>query len=251
MQEESKNNPNIKAYIEKVIAASGDFFLNEEENKTAPAPKEIITLQEFLSTIEKSSSKERGYCFRFGRNATADDIKQLFEIMLIEKDHKKLLHYLFVFSKTEMPDVSETIMALTESDDKELRNAAINALANIKNNVVRELALKLLDNGRLDALALFIHNYCEGDFKLIFSKLPEHDDPDDIHWYTGHILGLCDKNICSEATECLLWIYENTPCSICREESVSNLIEIEKFPKALEEEFKYDCHEYDTKSVIN
>ena len=40
---------------------------------------------------------------------------------------------------------------------------------------------------------------------------------------------------------CCLWVYEHTPCSLCRESAVKALLERERAPKTLLLECLWDC----------
>ena len=60
-----------------------------------------------------------------------------------------------------------------------------------------------------------------------------------------HSLGLDVTRMSAELDtyEMLLWAYEHTPCSYCREGAVEKIVERYKPPEWLLEECLYDCSE--------
>jgi hypothetical protein len=250
LQEAAKSNPSIKAYIDNIIATSGCLFLSDEERKPSSVSKETVSLQEFLSEIEKAPKRAaKGYCLRFGRNATSVDTKKLIAYLANEQDREKSLRCLWVFRIAELPEVPDFMLAYAVSADDELRSAALTALANTESAVVREFALELLNDGKLEAIELFKKNYADGDLQRIMQKLHTNDSDDKIHSFSVDILQICGNQNSPEAVDCLLWLYENTPCAMCRNDAISNLIAIKKLPLAVAMECMWDCYEDTRKEV--
>lgn len=121
---------------------------------------------------------------------------------------------------------------------------AIAVLANNQDNSIRILAFELLQkqtsyyNGEL---GLLINNYKPGDFKIIESILSRLSDIDFKHDVGMDLIEIANVQKTLELTACYLWVYENTPCSICRRRILKILIELKQAPKHILTECLKDC----------
>jgi len=86
-------------------------------------------------------------------------------------------------------------------------------------------------------------------YQEIFAQFQDNN-AEDAHWQAWDLLEICEKNSNPEAKDCLLWIYEHTPCSDCRRRAVRKLIEIKKISQTLQKECIYDCNEAITKYFL-
>jgi hypothetical protein len=248
LQEAARHSQSIRAYVDRVIASSGCLVSSDGERNSSPVPKRAVPLREFLSEIEKAP-RGRGYCFSFGKSATPQDIQELYAMLAVEQDRGKLLRYLWIFCRAKLPEVSEFMLELAGSADVELRGAALTALANVKDRAVRDFALRLLNDGELVAVELLRNNFAEGDFEYIIERLHANADPDEVHRCGMDVLSICGAHERAEAADCLIWVYENTPCALCRNDAVRKLIEIDRLPRVLAEECLSDCEEETRKDV--
>lgn len=133
---------------------------------------------------------------------------------------------------------------LAETDDEELRGAAIAAFANTRDMAVRDLAIRLLREQPTSiyqgAIKLFIKNYEPGDRHLIESVLYISENPHLWHAIGFDLVALAEAQGDPELASCL-WVYEHTPCSLCRESAVKALLERNRAPKTLLLECLWDC----------
>jgi hypothetical protein len=72
---------------------------------------------------------------------------------------------------------------------------------------------------------------------------PPPADPDVAHDIGAGILDIAAAQPQPELSGCLVWVYENTPCAICRERSVRSLLERERASDGLLLECVWDCSE--------
>lgn len=129
-----------------------------------------------------------------------------------------------------------------------IRTRTMSSLQLVKSPRVRDKAIELLDSpGQLDvALVLLCANYVADDAETILTRLPnsayEFDD-EYIHAICCRILDLFADERASDAPAGFHWIYENSPCSICREGALRVLDELNAIPDWMREECRYDCND--------
>lgn len=58
-----------------------------------------------------------------------------------------------------------------------------------------------------------------------------------------------EKNLSPGAEWCLMWCYEQSPCSMCRGGAVRSLLEIGTLPEWMREECRYDCYSVTREAV--
>lgn len=99
-------------------------------------------------------------------------------------------------------------------------------------------------------MALFENNYRDGDFATIESRLSITEVREKMHSVCMDLQDVCKANRTSAAGGCLLWIYENTPCSMCRLYAVEMLVDMHLLPERLKEECLHDCSE-DIRNLVS
>lgn len=247
LEKAAETNPAIKTYVDKVLEACGGLRSKQEE-EPVDKPSAAISLQEFLEqiealTLESKTSAMRSVSRQLARQASDADILTLFGHMLSEKRKPQILRYLWCFSHRDMPRLEPEILELMQSSDELIRFNAINAFSRIRSEKLRELAITMLNAGNMEAIALFENNFREGDFAYIASRLTVTQDREDMHSACSDLLDVCEKNKAPDALGCLVWIYENTPCSACRSYAVNGLIALNILPDFIKEECRYDCND--------
>lgn len=134
---------------------------------------------------------------------------------------------------------------MAETDDEDLQEAAIVALANTQDKSVRDLGIRLLREQPTSiyqgAIKLFIKNYEPGDYQLIESVLPVLGDDWRLHSIGCDLIDLVEAHEDLELASCCLRVYEQTPCSLCREKIVKAMLATQKFPETLRQECRWDC----------
>ncbi len=167
-------------------------------------------------------------------------------LVLIFKARRQL-RYFEVFSALELPELNQKIFELAASDDFELQSAVIQALSNNKDKAIRQLALLLCNQydpiSLQIILRLFVHNYQSGDHLIIDKMLTRLDNEIDIHNSCSTLIDICGKHFEPALLTCLLWVYECSPCTVCREEAVKLMVQHELLPQKLQEKCQFDCIE--------
>jgi hypothetical protein len=115
---------------------------------------------------------------------------------------------------------------------------------------LRNAALQLISNGDLEHGArLLVGNFEDGDLFLCAQQLEHSTDWDQCHSLGVELLALCEAHPCLEALDCLLYVYEFSPCSVCRYDAVKALTDIEIAPAWLLEEAAFDA-DPDTQALV-
>lgn len=250
LEEEAQSNPNIRAYIDNVIANSGR--LCQEDSGATQPPLEPVTLSEFFEHVAFPGRQGfPGYAYRFARTATRADLEQILLRIQPHTPALALTRYLNVFTRATLPEVPEFLLPLASSEDAQLKRAASSALGNVRHPAVRKHALKLLHEGSVDALPLLKKNYETGDWQAIQATLPHSGDPYKIHLIVMRLRDLCEHNRTAGTVDCWLWIYENSPCALCRNHAVDGLKVLDLLPPAILAECRHDCLEWTRELVAD
>jgi hypothetical protein len=117
----------------------------------------------------------------------------------------------------------------------------IDILRRFTDDRIAELSAELLDAGRLDGIELLANNYRPGQYDRVRHLLPAKADDDHAHRLAMDIIASCRPDPRIEAVDCLLWVYERSPCSFCRNSVVDDLIRLDRLPASLAAECHDDC----------
>lgn len=152
------------------------------------------------SILERAVAKKDEFPVRygtFGRCATEAELKTVFQKLLDETDEAVRIRLLWVFSRTAPPELHPRLWELVESENEDLRDAAIRAIAQFKDERVVEFGRSLLAS-------------CE----------IEPEDRDEAHSFAWTLLDICERNRRGQIVDLLTWVYEMTPCGNCRYRAV-------------------------------
>lgn len=140
------------------------------------------------------------------------------------------------------------LFADSQSEHSELSEWAFTALGYRKDAKVRTYALELLQNGvhTAEAVSMLAKNYeaCDKDILVnTVKQIPVTYWGSGWHGVFGDILDLFDEPGKGKPNELLLYMYQNTLCSFCREYIVKQMGRRRMLTRELLEEMQYDCNE--------
>jgi len=135
-----------------------------------------------------------------------------------------------------------------DADKKHIRRSAFRVLSKVKDQRIRDVALERVNNGDFRAIDLFEENYESGDVPFLLEKIKAVADKDEVHSAGYSLLDVVKSNKLYTESDTLMWIYENTPCSQCRYNSFSLILQHNAVPEDMLNECLYDCSE-DTRKV--
>ncbi|MEN6385206.1 MAG: HEAT repeat domain-containing protein [Phycisphaerales bacterium] len=256
LKEHSYSDDRIKVFFEHIDEDCGwgmDVTEQQREIERENKKNEFLSMYtpEKIIEIAEEDSKESSWLYRrFGFYADENDLEIIFARLLEEKNDNVRKRLLKVFSRTALPRVDETIFEWIKSNDKEFRCAIILALSNCKDARVHNFAYERIKSGKITGwpenltFDLLIRNYQHGDSKIImYALVNSKPDKVDIHSYVGSISDIADMNKTKELKDLLLWAYENTPCTNCREDIVVRLDAIGMLSSEILEECRFDSLE--------
>jgi len=205
-----------------------------------------------LKKILADASKKVGSLsqfMRFGRHATKLELTKVLNHLIAENDEAVIQRLLWVFRRVCAPELHPRFFELASSSNDNIRSAARVALAQFQHPRVGEFARDILRKERLmepdlDVLDLLILNYEPSDTSLVISVLCGLKPTDDhAHGLGLSVLNIFGENEARELKEALCWVYDSTPCTICRRECLECLKVLGEVAPHIVEECCYDASE--------
>lgn len=238
LDENSKNSKEI-ARFKRVMTAS-------DKEYTGNSFAFVHTAEEFIEKSEKTSVT-RGDIVHFSRKADDSEKLKLVQAVLAEEDPDKKAKLLsaFTFHYSVFPMNPQSIIEYAKSDNKELRNTALNALSYLRADWVHDFAAAMLkESFSTEALEILIYNYQERDKEFILQRLKEItidlDDTSGWHGIVMQILHTDDEIALPD--EFLTFVYAKSLCSCCRESAVEKMKNRNLLTDRMISECKWDCN---------
>ncbi|MBQ4564436.1 MAG: hypothetical protein IJA58_08135 [Lachnospiraceae bacterium] len=210
MERAAKMDWNIACFLQREQAYIEEREVNWEQRKTMPEERRSgIMLSLWLA-----------------KKADRETVEQ-YALAYREQDQPELrAKALEAFSRCSYPHDPQIIIKDTQSDCEELQKAAWQALENVRHSAVRKFALSNMAKGihTLENFALLAINYLPEDGELLEMLLRELIAKRD--WHGVHSAGMYiyqayrkDSKV-ARPKHLLPLLYENTPCSFCRESAL-------------------------------
>lgn len=240
LQEAAAQNESVAAYLQAVALNDARRERNREKRANRPY-EDYAALQELIK--DSTIKDHRGRLRRWGRKSNDDDLTRAAADLLEANDNKQILNYLNIFRIRAFPLDPARLIALTESEDDAIVEAAYGALKEIHHSAVRAHALQLLASSRrpAEAVDLLAINFEEGDQALISHVLSQPLTDDEIHSIGLSVLDIIESDPHPDDIEILMTLYEREPCSFCREYIVDALITLDRVPEWMRIECRYDA----------
>jgi hypothetical protein len=246
----ARTEESIATYYKYIV----DGSLNREREcaERASQPKKTISLAKIINLARRKKHDYPSIYMRFGqKNATPAELETVFSLLLNEPDEEICLRLLWVFRRAPIPILAERLFEWVDSQTDLLKIAALQALAQISDDRIYQLGRSKLAAGQItgedtDTIDLFINNYHAGDAELILAKLQAVEiDPEDLHAIGFSIDDISQKQINPELVILLEWIYDRTPCCICRDRIIEQLKIYQPLPNPILTEYQFDSRKWD------
>ncbi len=190
------------------------------------------------------------------RERRKESIDELAERLFLEEDPDKKADILFKVSfKENIPkSIHERIIEYARSDNDKLSENALYALTYCKSDAVYSFAKSILDSDRKTAaIEMLLMNYRPEDKDSLFAEIKNYtigyNSKYDWHSITSKIISASDAGI-HIPKEYLMYVYENTLCSYCRQNAVEALSKRRMLDKNIMKECGFDSN-YDIVKYIN
>lgn len=251
LKQKAKKSEHIRISLEQYLHLEEENTYSFRKTKENPNASD---LQNEVNAIGKLSPSLK---VRFFRHADTEEKRKLAQSILTEPDPDKKAELLQVFTCRDesFPAPHETLIEYAKSSHEKLREAALDALTNCRSDAVRDYALTLLsdEKDRSRALKILICNYMPNIKNLLLTELyqikVDYKDESDWHSLGLKILDVCDQNV-KLPKEFLVYIYETTLCSCCREYAILALAKHRWLTSEIIEECRYDCNS-DISAYVN
>lgn len=242
LRAEAARDARIASFLEAMRTEEAEL----DGISAAAGPSPSPTMDDVTCMIDDpSDAVHLGHMTRFGRAMTGREAELFFDRLLAETRPIQLARYLALFRDRGFPSLPPRVFELALSSDEEVRWAAFQALGKCRSPEVRRFARALLGrepsaaaNG---AILLFEHNYEPEDAMLFESVLERPQEPEQAHPLGSALLRVGAAGGGPELASCLLWVCEQTPCTLCRRESVEALVKWSRAPKPLLAECHWDA----------
>lgn len=215
-------------------------MFHEEERQDK---RKKLSAEEFI----RKEKINRSDVIALRRSEKSERIK-ISEVVVSEKDldRKADLLRAFTVSFNPFPLSSEILIDYADSENKNLRKSAYDAMTYIKADCLHDFALKKLKRYRknfpLEFIIILINNFLPDDKDFLFDiiKCFKIDRENSSGWH--NIILEIVNNIETLPDEFVYFVYEKSMCSCCRESAVYELIRRNLFTEKIKAECLWDCN---------
>ena len=216
----SEKSVEIKAFV----AAINESEKTRKENSHLRVEPEV-TLESYISRAGGSENDRYAYtrmrivAIRFSRQSNQDDLKNLVSIIIDEQSDEIKARLLQVFRVVDFPADINILINYAKSDCKRLQDSAVDALERFKDKRIRDLAVKFITSGNLDAgFSLLVKNLKKQDEALLrVHILSSKQVP---HAIQQGIRDIYSKRRSKSCGDILEHVYRHGECTFCRADIV-------------------------------
>ncbi len=184
---------------------------------------------------------------RWGEHAQDAEIELAANGLAVTLNARELRDHLRIFARRRFPFDPGILINLIGMDEERVGHAAVIALANVSDPRVRGIAFRLVEtraNQRGLVIDLLAQNFEPGDHAIVLGWFETEDDEEARHSMGMDLKSFWERHPNDETEVPMLRaLYEQGPCSFCREGSVSRLIERNALPEDWRSECGFDANE--------
>ncbi|PWF46061.1 hypothetical protein C7C56_016715 [Massilia glaciei] len=197
---------------------------------------------EIVALVQKNPRDQCHWFRRWSAQAGSEQCETVFAALLASDEPEHVKRLFRCFAKTGLPRFDNRMLRWLTHSDEQVRWAAVKALAPITHGELRQAGKQLIADGDIaNGVALLVNNFEAGDFSICAGHLAGLDDADERHDLAGKLLDLCEAHPGVGALDCLLEVYELSPCSTCRRQAVKALTDTNTAPAWVLAECAFDA----------
>jgi hypothetical protein len=209
-----------------------------------------LTAGEVVSYINSSPREQCYWLRRWGAQASHDQREIVFAALLASEQSEHVKRLFRCFTKTGVPRFDRRLLRWIDHSVGQVEWAAVAALAPLTHGDLRHAARRLIADGNIaSGIKLLVNNFEDGDLAVCAEHLTLDEDIDQTHHLVGNVLDLCEAHPGERTLDCLLYVYEFSPCSTCRQRAVKALIDMSSTPAWVLAESAFDA-DPDTRVII-
>lgn len=252
----AEQTPVVAAYLSTIDAQATQYADSDSQDLVATGSSPFtaedhrarmmaIPAHDVVEAIAGSDARRVGFSLRsWGRHASDQAVQYVFAAMHDEREPRKLARYLTVLAARRLPEFDPRLVDYARHADLDVRKAAYRALAHVAHPLVRDLALESLrachwDEGQL---ALLHCNFLPQDLALLEPLFAAGGDRDTVHARTSDVINLLECEPRARTEKGLMFVYEATPCGICRSMAVRLMVAEHLAPAWLLAECRHDSY---------
>lgn len=238
LEKAGKRNAMLGAFA-KAVKDSGRVSRSRgEEEESSRAEKALTRLQRACTQGENYREKDLLQIQLRANRSQGEVFARLIRAEQSEQRKARLIGSLT--EKNNALSACE-LYAYTSSTDRSLKDAAYAAIASLKIEGRRAFAQQRIATGQdLPYAAALLAGEYENEDKDAFLRALHAVDNHTAHWVFSKILDAVIQGKTPLPRETLPYIYENTPCEICREYAVRALSRRRMADAAMIEEWRFD-----------
>lgn len=241
-------SPVIDAELKR-LGKLGRLVLERVRRANLPDPPQPKVPNSYKDLAPVILSIRKWRLSHWGRRATPVELRQAAKGLLNSDTPAQRLAHLRLFLGVRFPLPVRHLLSFLPGETKEISWAIHRVLSQCKHHSLRDYALELLASpkagkARLNAVEMLLNNSRRGDLEIARNTFEAERSRWFRHNFGQDIVDYCEANPQAPgATEALLSVYENSPCTMCRRRSVEILLEKSALPEDIRAECAYDCNE--------
>lgn len=243
MGRESPRNPNIAAFRAAVL---------KDQNVERFRPDQTLPAVDELIGQILASTKRIARLSYFGKKGTPEERLKVAGLDFSRMSLIPLDNYLFYFSRSGFPEFREEYLPLLLHPEERVRWWSHSALSHHAEPQVRQAAYQALASGELAFFVKLLRRSGLADdtapLLAALGRPATMADDDEVHGVGSALRDLVTENSKMRDPRLPLWIYEATPCRICRFHAVEIMAERSILPRWIAEECLSDAYE-DTRAI--
>lgn len=233
--------------ISRYLAAVHHKPVSVTGRKTIPS---LNIASDILAHLDEKPKDPCHWFSRWGAQTSSVQREIIFAALISTAEPEHATKLFKCFTKTGLPRFERRLLRWITHTPKRRRWAAVTAFASLNHPEVRTMGMQLMAEGDVaNGLALLVKNFAEEDFSTCAEYFTSFENDDELHDVVWQILRLCESNPRDESIDCLLYVYERSPCSACRSRAVNMLIDAKLAPDWLLGEAALDA-DPDTRKLI-
>jgi|GEM_PF-943215 len=252
---EAKKSKYIKIFYENYKDALSEL------RSFIKTPIEPLSAFDIKKEIDEKETFPLREIVLFKRLSDDTEKEKLAKIIIDEPNEDKKAELLSTFTNLKMPFLfipHNIIIEYAKSTNEKLKDEAINVLTECVSDEARAFGFELLKNednknNKSQAIKILLRNYTKIDKEFLLSLLKnikvEYDEETGWHNIGLKILELDDSGV-KLPKEFLLYIYNTTLCSSCREGAVRALSKRRALTRDIIEECRFDSND-DISAYVN
>lgn len=250
---EAEKSKYIKIFYENYTKALSEL------QSFIKTPIEPLSALDIKKEIDEKGTLQISEKVRFKRLSEETEKEKLAKIIIDEPNEDKKAELLSTFTNLKIPFLfipHNTLIEYAKSTNENLKTVAIDILTECVSDEARAFGFELLkdeENNKIKAIKILLCNYTKNDKDFLLSLLEnikvDYDEENGWHEIGMKILDLNDSGV-KLPKEFLLYIYNTTLCSNCREYAIRALAKRRALTKDIIEECRFDSND-DISSYVN